>query len=309
MTVTAEDIFEIAMDLIDERLDTGALDEDATISYRVKTPGLLTILQAELIKQGDMFSSYEISNYPVPNLLGNGAHFNVIPYEGTEITYECAGSVKAYYFEVDNDATVYIEDYTDDWNTLATVSAAPTASGFTAYSGVVTSTNGATRSRIRFGGSYYYRTVNRALFGVPFASSNDVPVYQPWVKKQMPDDFKSVHEIIEAYPTSYYQTGAAYKWEGRRDLYINYNFDGKIRIIYRPVPGTIADIEDEMQVDDVTARTILPYGLAAHLMLNENAAAAGFFQQRYEELKRDASRMPPNASEQIENVYGGFDSL
>lgn len=306
MTVTAQEVFEITMDLIDERLDSGLLSEDDTVSYRVKTPGLLTLLQAELIKQGDMFSSYEISNYPVPNLLGQNAHFDVIPFEGTELTYECAGSAKAYYFEVDKAATVYVEDYNGAWNTLATVSAAPTSAGFTGYSGVVTPSSGATRSRIRFGGSYYYRTVNRALFSAPFASAGDVPVYQPWVKKQMPDDFKSVHEVIEAYPSTYYQTGAAYKWEGRRDFYMNYNFNGKIRIVYRPVPGVVATIDDTLQVDDVTARTIMPYGLASHLLLTENADSAAFFQQRYEELKFNASQMPPNASEQIENIYGGF---
>ena len=306
MTVTANDVFEITMDLIDERLDQGTLSEDDTISYLVKTPGLLTLLQAELIKQGDQFSSYEISNYPVPNLLGQNAHFNVIPFEGAELIFDCAGSVKAYYFEVDKAATVYIEDFNGGWNILATVSAVPTSSGFTSYSGVVTPSSGATRSRIRFVGSYYYRTVNRALYGVPFASAEDVPVYQPWVKKQMPDDFKSVVEVIEAYPTTYYQTGAAYKWEGRRDFYMNYNFDGKIRIIYRPVPGIISAMVDELQVDDVTARTIMPYGLAAHLLLTENADSASFFNQRYEDLKFDASKMPPNASEQIENVYGGF---
>lgn len=32
------------------------------------------------------------------------------------------------------------------------------------------------------------------------------------------------------------------------------------------------------------ARMVLPYGLAAHLLLEENPAAANFFQQRYEAL-------------------------
>lgn len=305
MSTTAQQVFDIAMDLIEERLDTGLISESYTVSYKVLTPGILTILQAELIKPGEIFSTYEISNKPVDNLLGNG-HFDIRAFEGTELAFECEGSAKAYYFEVDNDATVYIEDYTNGWNTLATISPAPTVSGFTAYSGVVTPSIGATRSRLRFAGSYYYRCVNRALFGVPFASVSDVPVYRPWVKKQMPSDFKTMDEIIEE-SVDEYTKSAGYKWEGRRDLYISYFFDGNIRIVYHPIPSMVAAITDTLQVDDVTARTVMPYALAAQLMLQENSDIASFFQQRFEEMKRGEEENQPASWESIENVYGGFD--
>lgn len=305
MATTGTQVFSLAMDLIDERLDDGTISPSDTIDYSVKTTGILNILQAELIKQGDVFSTHQISNKPVQNLLGDRSNFNIEAYEGNEITYECPGSVKAYYFEVDKDATVYIEDYANVWNTLATIIATPMASGFTAYSGRVTPTSGATRSRIRLGGSYYYRTVNRALFGVPFAAAGDVPVYRPWVLKQMPSDFKSVNEIINEENTVYSQS-AGYKWEGKRDLYMNYYYDGNIRIVYRPVPVLIAALTDNMQVDDVTARTIVPYGLAAQLMLNENPATASFFNGRYVELKAEANIKPPSPAEQITNIYGSF---
>lgn len=315
MTTTAQEVFNLAMDLSEERLDAGTISASDTISYKVRTPGILTMLQAELIKQGDIYSSYEISNYPITNLLGYIAEFDIRPFEGTELTFVANEAAKAYYFEVDNDATVYVEDYTNGWNTLATITATPTESGFTAYKGVVTPTAGATKSRLRFTGAYYYRTVNRALFGVSFASSVDVPDYRPWVKKQMPDDFKSVNEIINEVPERQYTQDAYYKWEGRRDLYINYYYMGKIRIVYRPIPGTITmpdpisdPISSEMQIDDVTSRTVLPHGLAAYLMLQENPSIASYFNQRYEELKFIASRQPPSATEQISNNYGGFDA-
>lgn len=305
MATTAEEIFEITMDLIDERQDNGTLNESDVISYRVKTPGLLTLLQSELIKQGEVFSTYEISNEPVENLFGLNSGFDVISFNGDDFIREANSPAKAYYFEVDRVGTVYVEDYNGAWNTLATIETTNTPDGFTAYKGVVTPSSGATKSRLRFSGSYYYRTVNRALFSIPFASADDVPIYRPWVKKTMPDDFKSVSEIIDEECTSYSQS-AGYKWEGRRDLYIRYNYVGNIRIVYRPVPSLISDIEDVMQLDDVTCRTVVPYGLAAHLLLTENADAASFFQQRYEELKRDASKMPPATIESIANVYGSF---
>jgi hypothetical protein len=303
---TAQEIFNITMDLIDERLDSGLISESDTKGYNVKAPGILTLLQSELIKQGDIFKTYEISNKPIENVLGYSSNFDIQEFEGEELIFEANKPTKAYYFEVDNDATVYVEDYNGSWNTLATINVVPTTEGFTAYKGIVTPSSGATKSRLRFGGSYYYRTLNRALFNVPFASRNDVPDYRPWVKKTMPIDFKSVNEIINEYPERQYDQNAHYKWEGRKDLYINYYYNGNIRSVYRPVPDTITALTDTLQVDDVTAKTIMPYGLAAHLMLEENTDTASFFNGRYEELKAMATRQPPSATEQIINHYGGF---
>lgn len=50
-----------------------------------------------------------------------------------------------------------------------------------------------------------------------------------------------------------------------------------------PVP--IETLEQDVQIDDIEANTLLTNGLAAHLMINENRTLASFFQQRYEELK------------------------
>lgn len=305
MSTTGTQVFSIAMDIIDERLDDGTISAADTLDYSVKTPGLLNLLQAELLKQGDLYSTHSISNKPVSNLLGDYSGFDIVAYEGDELTYECTGSAKAYYFEADNDATVYIEDYTSVWNTLATVSPAPTASGFTAYSGLVTPTSGATKSRIRLGGSYYYRIVNRALFKQTFAAVGDIPVYRPWVLKQMPSDFKSVDEIVNEEKTVYSQN-AGYKWEGKRDLYMDYYFDGNIRIVYHPIPTLITAVTDTLQLDDITARKVLPYGLAAHLMINENDTVASYCNDRFEELKADANKKPPSPIEQITNLYGDF---
>lgn len=48
----------------------------------------------------------------------------------------------------------------------------------------------------------------------------------------------------------------------------------------------------------------MPYGLAAHLLLDENPTAASFFNQRYEELKASLRAGLPTMSEDIEDVYG-----
>jgi hypothetical protein len=304
MPTTAQQVFDITMALIDEVMDDGTISIPNTVTYNAKTPKLLTLLQAELIKQGDMFSTYEISNSPIANLLGNRTEYDIREFEGAEFTIECKGSAKAYYFEADRVGVVYVEDYTTAWNTLKTINTTLTPDGFTAYKGVVTPTSGATRSRLRFAGSYYYRTVNRALFSIPFAADTDVPVYRPWVKKAMPIDFKSVDEIIKEESSSYTRD-AKYKWEGRRNLYIDYYYKGNIRIQYRPVPIPITALTNDMQVDDVTAVKVIPYGLAAHLLIGENDSKASYFNGRYEELKAEASKKGPASFEKITDVYGG----
>lgn len=51
-------------------------------------------------------------------------------------------------------------------------------------------------------------------------------------------------------------------------------------------PPVITDLTQPLLVSDRDALSILPYGLAAHLLLAEDLNAASFFNNRYDELKR-----------------------
>ena len=72
----------------------------------------------------------------------------------------------------------------------------------------------------------------------------------------------------------------------------------------RPVAARLEALAEEIDLDDYCAGTVLPYGLAAHLLLNEDPATANFCQQRYDELKASLMRGLPAESEDIEDVYG-----
>lgn len=74
----------------------------------------------------------------------------------------------------------------------------------------------------------------------------------------------------------------------------------------RPVCPVISDFETDLEIDDVIAQTVMPYGLAAHLMLDENPSVASFCQQRYEELLARIGTQTPSESESITDVYGGI---
>jgi hypothetical protein len=49
---------------------------------------------------------------------------------------------------------------------------------------------------------------------------------------------------------------------------------------------SITSETSHFQLDDRTTLTVLPYGLAAHLLMNEDQNRAAFFNARYDELKR-----------------------
>jgi hypothetical protein len=65
-------------------------------------------------------------------------------------------------------------------------------------------------------------------------------------------------------------------------------------------PSVITDNTSIFQVDDRTGLMVLPYGLAAHLLLNEDQNRAAYFNNRYDELKRKKKAVITK----IKDVYG-----
>ena len=55
--------------------------------------------------------------------------------------------------------------------------------------------------------------------------------------------------------------------------------DGK-----RYICPEITTFDQQIDLDDAIAQGVMPYGLAAHLLLGENDTMAAFFNQRYSEL-------------------------
>lgn len=73
----------------------------------------------------------------------------------------------------------------------------------------------------------------------------------------------------------------------------------------RAIVSVIPDFTTDIGLDDYICRTVMPYGLAAHLLLDENPSSANFFQQRYEELLAGLRVGGiPRESEDIVDVYG-----
>lgn len=64
--MTGENVFTIAMAMIDEMLTSGQLDAAAVAEYRAKAPAILTMLQNELIGIDNRYRDREKYIHPVP---------------------------------------------------------------------------------------------------------------------------------------------------------------------------------------------------------------------------------------------------
>ncbi len=74
----------------------------------------------------------------------------------------------------------------------------------------------------------------------------------------------------------------------------------------RSICPLITSFEEDIGLDDALAQGVLPYGLAAHLLLGENDTMASFFIQRYQELVNSIGARKPAEWEDILPAYGGF---
>ena len=71
----------------------------------------------------------------------------------------------------------------------------------------------------------------------------------------------------------------------------------------RAICPKIESFEQALDLDDFIAQSVLPYGLAAHLLLGENDTMASFFNQRYAELKLEARERRTAVWEDIPCMY------
>lgn len=77
--------------------------------------------------------------------------------------------------------------------------------------------------------------------------------------------------------------------------------DGK-----RPALDDILTFEDELDLDARVLRDVLPNGLAAKLLSEENPTLANYFQQCFEESLARAMAATPASFESVDGEDGGF---
>lgn len=81
-----------------------------------------------------------------------------------------------------------------------------------------------------------------------------------------------------------------------------FRFSGRTR----PALDDIQSLNDELDLDARILREVLPNGLAAKLLSEENPAQSNYFQQRFEEGLALAAAQAPAHFEDIDDAAGGM---
>lgn len=263
---------ERALSLMAEYSVDGVVVSDGeNADYLIRMNRFADVAQKEIAQVKKIHASYSISQNPVRSQLGLLQGFEVIQHTNEDIIDEYPGT-KSYYFEVDNVATIYIEENVNGtWTNLKTINNT-TKGQYTTYKGNLTLSNSSNHVRIRYSGTYVYNIRNRAMYEYAFPTDSDVPDYRPWVKYQVPADFMELQKVMQTFDVRQYKEMIDYYWENKRTFVTNYYYSGSFDIFYYRYPTTIdSTTSDSYEFEvDVEAQEAIPFFMAAHAIIDEN---------------------------------------
>ena len=313
---TCKKIFDRAISIIDELSDTGTVSDSQVKEYKNRATYLLDMFQKEVAKSGDLFKTFEVSCARKKNLLGDLNQYGIIK-ENNGITEEFSAiGAYCFYFEIDGDCTVtftengspisgkYIFNGGAETDFVGTINiTVPNGTtSFLPIKGLLNASGGNVTMTIS--GQYYFKHNNRALCDKKYKSALQVPDFKPWYKIKMPDDFKSRKQIVNEFSPWQYEEGGNHRWEGNNELYVLFSYEGIIRIKYIPIPAEITSLDQELEIDDITAQAGAYY-LAEHFaMADQNDGLVSLCKSKYKELKAESMIKTPLTPAEIIDVYG-----
>lgn len=301
---TVQEVLYDVRTLLDEYNEDGVvLSGDEVTTLETNGLRVLNMATQEIFRNSNYYKEKIISHDRIKNMLGDLTQFNKEQFTGEDSYYPVSGLVgaKAYFFTVDSDATVYVQEYNGTaWNNLETLNIVTDEE--VDYKGQITPTDTSYPIRLVFSGTTFYRHSNRCLYEYNFKT---IPDYRPWVRYTMPDDFGELDKIVKEYPVRQYSIDANFKWEGHNVLAVNVFCNETLTVIYKPIPPVLTALTDDMPVINPTALEFIKYATAAKLAVNENPDVVSFFEQKANELKFETLKKQPASEEKITDVYFG----
>lgn len=296
------DIYNKVLAMIDEFTNQGVqISDDDNADVLNKVILFVDMAQKELWRYNKTTKVVELTLKPPVNLLKE-ATTDLLENTGTTQYYPNDIGVPGVYgfsVMVDGDCTVKLQEYFNgQWVDLFSQSYSTTA--MTTVKSSVTPYNPSNNFRLVLSGTTYFTHLNRALWGVKYRSDR-VPTFAPWVKQNLPSDFQAVDMVVEQVTNNFIQN-PVYKIENYRDFYYNYDFEGILRIIYKPVCQTIISLDDDVQVDEVLANNIV-YDVLAKVGFYENTDVVNWAEGRRVESKAEANKTGPISSIVMESYY------
>lgn len=283
-------------------LDETSTSSSAINDYLPKMAGYFDAAQKEAALVKPILKTYSIMQDNPTNLIGNSSNFfNVNTHMGSDVNYECIGAT-SYYFEIDDIATVYIEENINNvWTTIETITKAD--SGYSAYKGIFVISNAVNKVRLRFSGDYYYHFRNIAMWDIPFSANNKVPNFGKYAYYTMPSDFYKAEKI-----TKDSEVVKSYHWENPRLLRLNYYDDGEFLLQYQAYPTTIdSNTLDTYEFEvDVEAQEALPYYVAAYCVVTEDQQYYVNFLSEYRGKLSNLDTKSPFGTGDVNNGNAGI---
>ena len=316
VSYTGTKVFNNAISIIDEISETGAISAAQVKEYSNRAPYLLDMWQKEMAKNGIEPKPFETSCFRKKNLLGDTGQYGLIVENNAETQDYSATGAYCFYIEADGDCTLTFTEngavlsgvysfnggaetpFTGTFNIVVPVG----TTSFLPIKGILTASGGAVKMTVS--GTYYFRHNNRALSPYKFATAAKVPDFKPWYKITMPADFKSRNQIVDENSPWQYSESNNHHWEGNKELYVLFSYEGIIRIKYTPVPMEITALTQTLEVDDITAQSGAYYLAKMFALSDQNTELANVCSAKYKELKTESMLKTPLSTSEIVDVYG-----
>lgn len=199
------------------------------------------------------------------------------------------GISKSYYFEINGNATIKIqEDINGTWTDITTINHVASINGsYETYKGLITNTSD-NNIRLLFEGSdYLYYVRNVALYNCAFEFEDDVFEYTKKQKRDLKVIIPDLYEIIsidfEKDETKGVYMGD-YILEGDNTLVIDSKLKGNFIITYKAYPVKITDNTPDSYrfTQPAEMMALLPLYIASELYKDDDISQATIYRNEFE---------------------------
>lgn len=227
-------------------------------------------------------------NYNIPDDIFDYQTYDVSTVLTEDIIFEGNAS-QAYYFEVDNDATILIQTYDNStWSTVETLTHTATISGtYTTYKGLITNTTPLqVRLVFKYNG-YMYNIRNVALYNINFKTAAKVfnnTRKQKFDLSTLITDFYQLMSVEYESLTAKGQYNSGCELEEDKLLVIDSSLYGNYIITYKAYPTKITSSTTDATVISMPSEmlSLLPLYIASEAYKDDNISLAVQYRNQFE---------------------------
>ncbi len=222
-----------------------------------------------------------------------GATHDIITHENDEVIFDCSGSAKAYYFEVNGVGRCNVEVYDSDaseWGIAEEIDFDSRI--FTAFRGFIKPDGNFVSEpvRLRFIGDYAYQIRNVALYGVLYSGNpDDIPAYEEYIRYDLRKLAEGFIELADnPFVTSFTRLIDNYVFENGSVLLLPHDVAREVKIKYKKRPRTLIYTEspgkDETEIElDPELVELLPILTAVYVWADEGEGKSEYYLTLYRE--------------------------